>query len=137
MSHKPGIPFHGELVSSDLTTAAEATLYEAGSRTARSLAAYEYVEIDDITIVQAVAGELTVFVSDNATVNGGERALAGDFSANGGEQKALQQPYVGAPGETIRAVASAAGNVKLIVQGRIRQVASGNRPSWKEAQAPS
>jgi hypothetical protein len=138
MSCRPGDPFKAELSNADITTETAVPIYKSGSVTAHTLAADEYLEIDSYHVVTLVAADVQVFLSENGTESTGEAIVKGEFAANGGASESLIEPERGLRAATIWAHSDTAGQVDVIVRGRIRKEGAntGARPSWRESQIP-
>jgi hypothetical protein len=131
----PGDPIHGELHSTDASSAVQIPIYREGSNTVRTLKADEYIEIHSLSLVSAPGGDVYAFLSTNGTLVNGETALRGTVSANGGFAMSrcrlvgvnAANPYVIAP----------AGAVDVIFSGVIRTAtATDARPTWRESLTP-
>src|SRR5207248_11701140 len=98
MAIAKGAPFHGEFSSADATALTEPTsrvlLYVAGTTTAITLLATDFVCITDIVIVCASGMVVTLYDGADTPVGAGEVIVKGTFGANGGvSQTGLLTPH--------------------------------------------
>ena len=117
----PGDPIHGELHSDDASRKVAVTLYEAGSNTARTLAADEYLDIDSVSLVSVAGGDCYVYlgtVTDGLAA--GQTVLRGTFAANIGLHADFgSSPRSGVAG-AIPVCVAPSGVVDVVLTGRIR-----------------
>lgn len=135
-SQHRGRPFEGEVRSTDASSGVAVPIYEPGKTTALTIAADEYLEVNFVHLVTAAGGDSYLLIGADATIGTAEAVIRGTYAANGGFAGHLDQPKVGAPGETLWVVAPV-GVVDVQVRGTIRKVDNqGTRPSWRESQVP-
>jgi hypothetical protein len=111
-----GDPVHGEVVSTDASGAGVAvTWYPAGSVTARTLAADEYLAITDVLFISTAGG---VYDLVFGAVGDGKHIVKGNAAVLGGIAHHFETPVVGMKGVNALLIA-AAGQVDLVLQGFI------------------
>jgi hypothetical protein len=110
-----GIEFHGEVKSTNASGGVAFTLYEAGSVTARTLMATEWLEITDLKIVRETAGTAEV-VADTAAP--GRYLYYDGSSLFFGDELRLRTPFV-CPQGIVPKLIAASGNVFALIQGSI------------------
>lgn len=110
-----GEPFYGEVVSTDASAGVAFTLYKAGSLTAYTLLATEFVTVSDFAIVRTAAGSAAIVGTSDAS---GSRLIKGDFSDTGGIVQRLQNEHVFAEGVVPQLIA-AAGTIRAFIHGTI------------------
>lgn len=79
-----GDPIKGSVHSTDASAGVEIPIYDAGSVTARTLAANEYIVIHSISLVTVPGGDAYVILGPDASIGTGETVIRGTFAANGG-----------------------------------------------------
>lgn len=132
MSDVSGEPILGILHSSDASAGVEVPIYNAGSRTARTLASNEYLVITWVLLITAAGGDAYLITGPDASVGTGETVLRGTFGASGGGGPInLTPPHMGKFSEKAYATAPA-GVLDVCFGGYIK--AEGNntsvKPSW-------
>lgn len=118
---RQGRVVRGVLNSSDVTTAAEISLYKDGSDgTADAVAAGEHLKVDQLLVVTAVGTDVHIFIGADGTPGSGETVLRGVFNAGGGASPIYgDHGPVGLKGGKPYVVADDAGEVNVILIGRI------------------
>lgn len=129
-----GEPIHGELHSSDASAGVAITIYNQGSKTARTLASNEYIEIESLEVVSVAGGDVTVFGSTDGTIDAGETIVRGTVAANSGIAMSKMR-YTAKNGDSIF-VKAPAGVVDAVFSGSIRQETDKARPAWRESLVP-
>jgi hypothetical protein len=117
-----GEEVHGELISSDASTAAALSLFRDGSVTARTLdTSTERLAVSDVVLISGSALTVDVFFDANAdgTVDAGERIVGGPVAANGGFALSFTTPHIGPKGITPKVKASGSGVIRCFVKGYI------------------
>lgn len=132
--HVEGEPIHGELHSTDAHSGVSIPVYNQGSLTARTLAAYEYLEITSLEIVSAAGGDIQVFSGTSGSPSAGQMILRGTVAANGGLAMSRMR-YTGRIGETLWVVAPA-GVVDVLVSGAVRQESVPGRAPYQQSLVP-
>lgn len=112
----PGEAVHGEVVSADASGGVAFKLYRSGETTERTLAAGEYLNITDYSILSAVAETFGIYADSDAA---GKRITKIFAPINGGEVHALSIPHTCPKGVTPKLIAGGAGNVVSMIHGFI------------------
>lgn len=110
-----GEPVHGEVVSADASGGVAFKLYKSGETGEHTLAATEYVNITDYSVIRAVA-ETFAIVADTDVA--GKRVVKNPGTAAAGVDRALAQPFVCPAGVTPKLIA-AAGDIVAVIEGFI------------------
>jgi hypothetical protein len=119
MSCGQGDEVHGEVHTDDASGGVVALLYRAGSLTARTLAADEFLTITDIQVVSAPGGDIMAFLGADGTPGAGEYVLRGTVAATGGIAKSfIVTPRTGAAGHNLY-IKGPAGDMDVTFTGRI------------------
>jgi len=135
MGHIAGEPIKGHVHSADASSGVAVPFFNQGSKTARTLAENEYLEIHTCDLITVAGGDCYVIVGPDASVAAGEVVIRGTFAANGGEEKS-HTLHVGKDGETVW-VTAPAGVVDVTFTGVVRRAESNvPRPVWRESLVP-
>lgn len=112
-------PFHGELVTSDASTAQTVTLYDS-DKNPFVLRTDERLVIEQAMLVCGAAMTVDFFedIDNDNNVDNGERIISGDFGANGGAQGLFCARYCKLNVSSLKVKANNAGGIRLIVHGR-------------------
>lgn len=131
MEQGNGQPIEGAVHSTDASAGVAVPIFEAGSRTARTLDADEYIEILSAQLVSAATGDIHLFTGPDASPGTGETVVRGTVAANGGIVRNVLL-HRSKPGETAWFIAPA-GISDCVFSGVIRKERQTNRASWREA----
>ena len=123
--NRGGDPIIGQLTST-ATIATEIPIYNAGTTTARVLAADECVEVDTVILTGSSTFDLDMFLGATSTPAAGEyvlRALSASFILTGRSMGGA--PRAGAPGSLPYLLKTSAGTMNVTFTGRIVKVNGG------------
>jgi hypothetical protein len=118
-----GDEIKGEVVSADASAGVAATLYNAGTLTARTQLSTEFLTITDIIFISTSGGtyDLVFYPLGGAIADGAGRRIAkGIADAHGGLAHHFETPICGPVGYGVALIA-ATGQVDLVVTGYISQ----------------
>jgi len=113
-----GDPVHMEVSSADASGGVAFAIYPAGSATAITLGAAQFVHITDLILVSTAGGDYAVVADTDAA---GRRAAKGNADALGGLAHHYEEPYVCPKGVTPKLIADA-GQISCILQGYLTEV---------------
>lgn len=116
-----GEEVHGEVHSTDATTAVEVPLYDADGQTVTVTSTTRLV-VTDVMFVTAVAGDGYVFFDndDDNALDAGETIIRGTVAANGGIAMSYNgTPRFGKLGGKPHVIHGAAGAVDVLLTGYI------------------
>lgn len=119
-----GAVVHGEFSSADASGLSEPNarilLYGAGSTTAATLDANDYVVITDVFALCGATGlTVTIYDGANNSAGAGEVVVKGTFAANGGLAWNLSAPHVCQKGTWPKVLTSAAGQIDVSIKAYI------------------
>lgn len=121
---RQGDPVHGEVVSADASGGVVALLYPAGSATARTPTATEFVAVTDIIFISTAGGTYKIVfypISTGVIADGaGVRIAKGVADAKGGLAHHFSTPVGGPVGYGVALIA-AAGQVDFTLTGYITE----------------
>jgi hypothetical protein len=129
MAFPAGEPFHGEFASADATSLTEPnarmSLFGAASTTALTLNANDIVQVCSLSISSAATNAtLTVFDGTDGTPDPGEALFAGIVPTNSAVTPYMAIPHYCQKGTYPKVKASAAGAVKVQMQGTVYRTGS-------------
>ena len=126
MKEIPGVPFHGEFSSTDASGLSEPnarfTLYGAGSVSAITLSANDYVHITSVVIVTGATISTQVYDGANNTVDAGEQVVKASTVANAPFYSAGPVQHVCQVGTYPKVKTSGAGQVDVCIRGTIQRI---------------
>ena len=116
-----GEEVHGELITDgDASTPTVLVLYKSGTTTVRALAATEYLNITDLTIISETGGDFALIAG--AVAAAGLYIAYGALAANGGLDKAYVTPYTCPIGVTPYFTGAGTNRSTCIIEGFLTSV---------------